>query len=249
MTLEEISFLAAAVSAVVATLTFIVFVWNSLSASKNEEKRDWQRVVISEIFQQHPEKFFSFAELLEKYRSASVDYNGTPLKRSELTKNALRRIIVDLVSSRIIDQFHEDRYKLNSTDWDEREEKSLAGLSATMHEVMGPLVAASQKRSTDAMQKLMGERDFGDVLEEVISSQMSKQEAISASVMNFFHENPARYSGLEAAAKLTSELTEDVAVIQAKVNELLVAGTLSAAPDGKISVTSNFEIGNEGSNP
>ena len=82
------------------------------SDRREKDIREWQKVVISKIFQQSESKALSFASVLEKYRSEAQAFAAFNLTKTEISEDALRRVLLELVSSNILSMEIGNLYKL-----------------------------------------------------------------------------------------------------------------------------------------
>jgi len=103
--------LAVTVSAIVATMAFVFSVWNQYQRQRNQQISRWQKAVIHQMFQKTAMTSLSFEEMQEKYR---VEASAFPIniKKKELSSEALRVIIMEMVANRIIEQEGEDLYTI-----------------------------------------------------------------------------------------------------------------------------------------
>jgi len=72
------------------------------SDKREKELREWQKVVIYKIFRQNEPKVLRFIEILEKYRGEAQAFVAVDLKKTEISEDALRRVLLELTSSNIL---------------------------------------------------------------------------------------------------------------------------------------------------
>ncbi len=147
-----------AISAIVACITFVIAVRSAAVKKSADETKNWQKVLITEIFQLGPDKNFSFDDLLSKYRSEASAYQVANLSKSQLSKETLRSILVELVSSRVVEHsaggnlrlFIEDRYKQQEADFSDNRMSVLKGMMAEMMPAdIGAVVSQMKQKMED----------------------------------------------------------------------------------------------------
>lgn len=84
-----------------------------VSEKRDKELREWQKVVIYKIFRQNESQILSFIEILEKYRSEAQAFVAVDLKKTEISEDALRRVLLELTSSNILSFKPNDSFQLN----------------------------------------------------------------------------------------------------------------------------------------
>jgi len=155
---EVIRSSSVAVSAIIASATFVLSTIRFNRKQISEETRNWQKVVIAEIFQNSPNRDFSFDDLLSKYRSEASAYETIKLSRSQLSKETLRSIIVDLMEARIIEHsadgalrlFIAERYKQQDKAYSDDRLGVMKGImSEMMPQNMDGLIRDIQNRMSD----------------------------------------------------------------------------------------------------
>jgi hypothetical protein len=82
-------------------------------ARDDADLREWQKVAIHEILQKERGKWRTFDDLLKDYRSEASARDH--LKKKELSRDVLRRILVELLSAGVIKQDRSDKYAI----WDD----------------------------------------------------------------------------------------------------------------------------------
>ena len=224
-----------AISAVVAALTFLVSTFSNTRRKRAELVREWQRVIIAEIFQTNSEADFSFSQLVEKYHSAATGYADHKLSASELSKATLRRIIVELVEGRVIEQLQGDTYRLEFFDKKARDQLFLG----KMQEHMGGLVDMLPKMLEQSRSKVFDPTMLAFKAE--LQQQNMTAESIKIEVLNFIGENPGRYSPLEIAAKLQRHDCPTERIL-ATAHTLMAEGLIESTVGDKLAVRNQSVI-------
>lgn len=103
---------AVALSAIVATATFLISVIANWKIRRNDEVRGWQEAVIQGIFQRGKTEELTFGDIQTAYRSEAAVYREIKLTDAELSDGKLRQILVSLIDKRVIEQVTFDRYIL-----------------------------------------------------------------------------------------------------------------------------------------
>ena len=83
------------------------------SDKREKELREWQKVVIYKIFRQNETKILGFIEVLEKYRVEAQAFVAVDLKKTEISEDALRRVLLELTSSNVLSFEPNDSFRLN----------------------------------------------------------------------------------------------------------------------------------------
>jgi hypothetical protein len=82
------------------------------SDKRNNELREWQKVVLYKILRQNESKAVGFTSLLEKYRIEAQAFRDIDLKKTEVSEDALRRVLLELASSKIVTLETDDSFRL-----------------------------------------------------------------------------------------------------------------------------------------
>ncbi len=90
------------VGTVVAILGGLLALYKYFSDKREQELREWQKVVIFKILRQTEAKALTFNEILGSYRSEAQAFTAVNLKKKEISEDALRRVLLELASSNII---------------------------------------------------------------------------------------------------------------------------------------------------
>ena len=108
----ELLKIAAAVAAIVGgSIGLIKF----LADRREKEVREWQKVVLYKILRQDELSPLTFSTLLEKYRVEAQAFSDVDLKKREISEDALRRVLLELVSSNVVSLEPSGSFRLKIT--------------------------------------------------------------------------------------------------------------------------------------
>ncbi|WP_459966106.1 hypothetical protein, partial [Mycoplasmoides pneumoniae] len=108
MALSDIYYVTVSISAVAATAAFIISLIDQARERRNLAIQKWQRAVIQQIFQ-GTVRVLSFDEIAQRYRNEAVGYGKYNLKAEELSPQALRLVLLEMVEQDILEQRKEDK--------------------------------------------------------------------------------------------------------------------------------------------
>jgi hypothetical protein len=97
---------------IVGILGGLLGLYKYFSDKREKELREWQKVVIYKIFRQNETKVLGFTEILEKYRIEAQAFVAIDLKKTEISEDALRRVLLELTSSNILSLEPNDSFQL-----------------------------------------------------------------------------------------------------------------------------------------
>lgn len=112
MRVADVQMLVQTVATIVAILGGLLALYKYFSDRREQELREWQKVVIYKIFRQNEPRSLSFNEILGYYRSEAQAFAAVNLKKKEISEDALRRVLLELVSSNIITLERNDTFSL-----------------------------------------------------------------------------------------------------------------------------------------
>ena len=82
------------------------------SDRRKSEVREWQKVIVEQILRENEDKSMSFTRLLDRYRSETQAFREADLTRKEKTDHFLKRVMIELVASGVVDQLARNSYRL-----------------------------------------------------------------------------------------------------------------------------------------
>ena len=236
ITTADLQAYAVAISALIAAGTFVANSVSSFRRSREYEVWRWQRVVISEIFQNSPRKTYSFDELSEKYKAASVKYKKRSLSDNDLSDDALRSILVNLVSSAVVCQTKDGGYRLYiSRDFSETSpEEEFQPLLEAITNIADP------SRFSDFLATAVGGKDPEEktmpVLEVVMRDEVAKTNEIRSNIVNLVYEHNGRLSPVELAVKLHERGLGKVDALVSRIITFSASGNGLVLKEGKLHI-------------
>jgi hypothetical protein len=99
-------------AAVIGVAGGLVGLYKYLSEKREKELREWQKVIIYRIFRQDELSSLTFSRILEKYRIEAQAIRDFDLNKKEISEDALRRVLLELSSSGILNLVPSDSFKL-----------------------------------------------------------------------------------------------------------------------------------------
>jgi len=111
------------VATTIGILAGLLGLYKYFSDKRQKELREWQKVVIYKIFRQNEAKAMTFLDILARYRTEAQAFPAFDLKKSEISDDALRRVLIELTSSNILSMERSDSFRLQGIvklDWDEK---------------------------------------------------------------------------------------------------------------------------------
>ena len=107
--LEKTGIIGGISSAFIAVVAFVFSVFDEIEREEEEELRRWQMTAVYEIIGSEAPDSISFDEIQARYQDLSVEYGGE-IPREELRREALRRVILELIASFAIENRYNDRF-------------------------------------------------------------------------------------------------------------------------------------------
>jgi hypothetical protein len=177
-------------SLIVAAITLIIGVRGEAARRKRERIIMWQQSVIHSIFQRAALKWLTFNEIVQKYRSEASANIKDRIGSNELTEEALRSILVRMVSSRVIDQRGGDEYSLLTVH-----DPKMEAMPDRLLSVLGAVSSrfgAAQGALSDTMQEFFAdEQALRDNLINTVAESSSMTQADLTSVLSQSTSFPA----------------------------------------------------------
>lgn len=112
MTVADIQSFVQTAATIVAISGGMFGLYKYFSDKREKELREWQKVVIYKIFRQNETKVLGFIDILEKYRIEAQAFVAVDLKKTEISEDALRRVLLELTSSNILSFEPNDSFQL-----------------------------------------------------------------------------------------------------------------------------------------
>jgi hypothetical protein len=113
MTFADIKDYIEVFGTVVGVAGFVIGLFRHFSDVNDRNIREWQKVVIQKILQQNAlQQPLPFTRIQEIYRTEAQAFSRARLSKSDISEDALRRVMVELVSSSIAVQGAGDIYSL-----------------------------------------------------------------------------------------------------------------------------------------
>ena len=151
MSLPDLYYVTVSISAVAATAAFIISVVGQIYERRNLAILKWQRAVVQQIFQ-NASRVLSFDEIAQRYRNEAVGYRNYNLKADELSPQALRLVLLQMIKEDILEQRREDKYSLKSFDSGiEAQKEAQSELMNIQIKAMGALQQSSAASMTSIM--------------------------------------------------------------------------------------------------
>ncbi|MCD0416332.1 hypothetical protein LOC51_03825 [Rubrivivax sp. JA1024] len=219
--MTEIQGIAVSLSAIIATITFIVSVVGQIRARRSEGIEKWQRAAVQQIFQSSKEPL-SFDEIGQKYRNESIAYRHHKLRGEDLAPQTLRLIIMNLVTDQIIIQLSNDNYMLNS---------ELARINS-----MRDVFLAAQTNSATAQTSFMDTMISGMMagMKEVIPTHIAQESQTSSQVFNFIQDEPFKFTVGDMALKVSQTLKLEPDIVRAHIIKLIARKWLTTDSHGRL---------------
>ncbi len=211
---------AVAVSASVATITFVIASITSRRETRSEELREWQKVVIAELFQSKASGELTFDEILRSYQAEANEYSSVKLRSGDLSRQTLRRILVELIRGRVLDQVTGDKYRLNTMDlFHKSADASLEKYMTQSREMIGAIMPKTDE---------LGDKLFGALGNMVDKFDRNNDDASSvlAEIVNNVHDNPGAYRSAELILHITQDTKISPALIKMQCNLAIASGLL-----------------------
>lgn len=207
--------IAIGLSAIVATLTFILKVQGDSRARRKSEVLSWQSTVIHALFQNPQTDSLKFEDVLQRYRTEAFAFPKHTIKKDELTEDALREILIALVKSGCVLQLGEDKYKLKK---DREFGTELAPIMAN----------ALQSFAANPPQ---------------LQQMLTQQLIVTDQIVNLISENPARYTMSDVILKVSSNNQIPQERTTSIIRRLINSGLLEEGADGRFNLGRSRDLG------
>lgn len=115
MTLADAQSLVEIAGTTIGILGGLFGLYKYVTDKRENELREWQKVVIYKIFRQNQQlSSLSFMDIREKYLREAQTFVDINLTKKEIGDDALRRILLELTSSSILSMGPLDSFRLNA---------------------------------------------------------------------------------------------------------------------------------------
>jgi hypothetical protein len=161
--------LASSISISIAAMAFVFFVWERYKKYRNSTVRDWQRVIIYSIIEQHKE--ISFEELKSEYLEHAQQFQSFKIPRKEIQDDPLRRILLDLQRDHVVVRNEDLKYqvqiKLAMEAWAYGGIKQIIGEKKLMPKIIKMIEENDQKYTVDNILRRLHEINYKVSFEEI----------------------------------------------------------------------------------
>jgi hypothetical protein len=212
--------LAVTASAVAGALTFIIKVRDDTRARDKNAVLDWQQSVIHLIFQKSTNKWLSFEQIKQSYRSESMAFAEGKLTPKHLSDDGLRLILIKMVSARVIDQRGGDEYSLLTLD------KPI--------EPEPPFMTAFQNYVESITGAHPGQLDVFSSVTQALQARMNDTFAIEDAVISAVGDEPGRYAIADLVLKVSRDLAASDDHVRSTIHQHLSKGTFREDDRGKL---------------
>lgn len=231
--MEELQTLSIGVSAVVAALSLAATAWSQVGRRRDDQLALWRRVVVHQILQRHPGPIL-FTDILEKFRSEALANEALKVKAKEMSPQAMRAVLMELVRDNVVSQTAKDTYEIYDRNG---QLGKLDGFQAAM---MGSLEGFQASRDADGnlpnmmeMMSKIANVDFGKM-----SEVLHQDFQIRNCALVWASEEPGRYNLSDLTIKVSKETNIDPDIVKGRIIQLTATGHLLTNGAGKLSVGS-----------
>lgn len=137
MTLSDLEELFRSVAAIAAIVGGTIGLIKFLTDKREKEVREWQKVVLYRILRQDELNPMAFTTLLEKYRVEAQAFVNVDLKKGEISEDALRRVLLELVSSNVVSLEPSGAFRLKIATTTVDQYELLNRLNAELAKIVG----------------------------------------------------------------------------------------------------------------
>jgi hypothetical protein len=208
MSINDIHSIAVAISAVVATVTFLIAVAGQFRARRENAVGKWQRALIQQIFQ-NVDDSLSFDDIAQRYRNEAVAYRQYNLQGEDLSPQTLRLILTTMVTDGIVHQRGKDHYALSTP------QSPMASMRTVMQELQGASHTSMSENMTNMISSMMAN------MRDLVPAHQLKQDNISQYVFNIISDEPFRYTVSDMAIKTSQYLNFEVNEVRAQILQML----------------------------
>jgi hypothetical protein len=196
---------------------------------KNETKEhnlSWQQTVIHHIFQRSSNRWLSFDEIKREYRSEATA-GPISVTATELSDEALRRILIRMVSSRVIDQKGGDKYCLSALS-EESLEFSMRDAMTSLISAIGPGGAVNSELNQTIVDKFA----------TIASRKIETEEMIENYTVNIIFENQGKLRISDLVLRVSKMMSMESEFVQATLIKIMAKSDTIYTLDGNLYVKS-----------
>ncbi len=134
--------ISVAISAIVAVVALIFTLVSARNRRHEDELRVWQRVAVHSFLEKKGVSGAAINEMLQWYRSEASAYLHVVSKK-DLSETALRRVLIELISSHAIEAMGDGKYRLNSPESsrDLMNDEVVPGLASMLKPIMSSMAS------------------------------------------------------------------------------------------------------------
>lgn len=225
--------IAVSISTVVAALSLLTAVISGIRKRAADELLSWQQSVVQGVFQKNAEKWLTFDNIMTAYRTEAMAYSRRRIDPNNLSPEALRRILIRMVSSRVIDQKGGDQYSLLTIHDDRIEQLPDELLQVMKGDFLGAMKdslrgALSSKQQSEA---IMAGAD------NVVANRLEKYYEIRDSVVIILTEDPNRYRADELISRVLRIIDAEDEFVRAEIYKMIAKYEIVEDNDGRLSVS------------
>jgi len=129
MTLQEIAWIAGALSLVVATATFVFNVVDRTIKEHQDELLKWQRTIVYSIIQ---DGAATFDDIKLRYLAAAQQIRDVKVPKKDIQDSALKRILLSLLEGSLISLTADGEYLVNAVERPDPAKKQMEALAYKM---------------------------------------------------------------------------------------------------------------------
>jgi cytochrome P450 len=219
-------------SAIVAASTLVFAVMSRWREARNARVLEWQRGVVHSIFQKEESQPLSFNRIIQLYRSEASAFSTHKLKPDELSADALRKILIGLVSSRVLDQRGGDNYALHI--WSDPQFSET--MPSEFLQMLEPVLAAA-KADLQIKGKLAGVGNaFDDMAAELRKRAFGDMDAANE-ILSLVADEPYRFSPSDVVLRVARSKDISADTVKAQVIRMIARGEIQEY-EGKLCIPS-----------
>jgi hypothetical protein len=199
--LQQIAWVAAAISMVVGASTFVITMIDRARRERRDELLKWQRMVVYSLVQQG---YTEFDDIKVQYITAAQQITGVDVPKKEIQDAALRLVLLSLLEGKLLSLTVDQRYVLNVVDLDEQK-KQTADLAYQLFtnqvqerkaiaRIFETVEAQPGAYSVDSLHRLLHERGFEldfDSFSLAVRSLVNRRELYQAPNNRLYIKPPA----------------------------------------------------------
>ncbi len=218
-TLSDVASIAVILAAVIATATFLYSVHFNTAAHRSRELREWQKVAVHQILQKNRDPL-SFDEILRRYRSEATAA-AQPIASGDLSAEALRRILLELIDGSAVVQLKGDSYQP-------------ADMVGEMERFRADLIGRMKDRDPSETRGIM--HSMIQMLGQFQSDALRSRQ-LGKAVLLYVWDRNGKCTRPEVVMSVSAAMSCDPDEVEAEVADLVSDGKLSETDNGALFVT------------